>query len=106
MNAKIKTALLTAAALAMTAGVSVAAPAKHYAYNGYGSGYGKPGYGKVVKKHAVSPYERAQIAKSAANLAALKKQVWRDGRVTFAERVMLSNAERRHNALVARAYRA
>jgi hypothetical protein len=101
MNAKIKTALLTAAALAMTAGVSVAAPAKHDAHYGYG----KPGYGKVVKKHAVNPYERAQIAKSAANLAALRKQVWRDGKVTFAERIKLSNAERRHNALVARAYR-
>jgi len=102
MNAKIKTALLTAAALAMTAGVSVAAPAKYDTHYGYA----KPGYGKVVKKkHALSPYERAQIAKSAANLAALKKHVWRDGKVTFAERIMLSNAERRHNALVARAYR-
>ncbi len=104
MNTKIKTALLTAAALVMTAGVSVAAPAKYH--NDYGKhGYGKPSYGKVVKKHAISPYERAQIAKSAANLAALRKQVWRDGKVTFAERIMLSNAERRHNALVARAYR-
>ncbi len=105
MNTKIKTALLTAAALVMTAGVSVAAPTKDNAYNAH-HGYAQPGYGKVVKKkHALNPYERAQIAKSAANLASLKKRVWRDGKVTPAERIMLSNAERRHSALVARAYR-
>lgn len=101
MNTKIKTALLTAAALVMTAGVSVAAPNKHYNHNGYG----KPGYGKVVKKHGISPFERAQIARSAANLSALKRRVWRDGRITFVERIQLNNAERRHAALVARAYR-
>jgi hypothetical protein len=100
MNTKIKTALLTAAALVMTAGVSVAAPSKHYNH-----GYGKPGYGKVVKKKGISAFERAQIARSAANLASLKRRVWRDGRVTFAERIQLNAAERRHAALVARAYR-
>lgn len=101
MNAKIKTALLTAAALAMTAGVSVAAPSKHS--NHYG--YGKPGYSKVVKHRGINAFERAAIARSAANLASLKRRVWRDGRVTFLERIQLRNAERRHAALVARAYR-
>lgn len=101
MNTKIKTALLTAAALVMTAGVSVAAPSKHFNNNGYG----KPGYGKVVKKHGISGFERAQIARSSANLASLKRRVWRDGRVTFLERAQLNQAERRHAALVARAYR-
>lgn len=104
MNTKIKTALLTAAALVMTAGVSVAAPAKYH--NDYGKyGYGKPGYGKVVKKKGISPFERAQINRSAANLAALKRKALRDGKISFAERVMINNAERRHAALVARAYR-
>ncbi len=101
MTTKLKTALLTAAALAMTAGVSVAAPNKHYNHNGYG----KPGYSKVVKHRGVNGFERAAIARSAANLAALKRRVWADGRVTFAERIQLRNAERRHAALVARAYR-
>ncbi|MCC7251768.1 hypothetical protein [Hyphomicrobium sp.] len=101
MNTKIKTALLTAAALVMTAGVSVAAPSKHYNNHGYG----KPGYGKVYKKSGISAFERAQIARSAANLASLKRRVMRDGRVTPFERIQLRNAERRHAALVARAYR-
>ncbi|MGE0023444.1 MAG: hypothetical protein AB7S70_07430 [Hyphomicrobium sp.] len=99
MNTKIKTALLTAAALVMTAGVSVAAPAKYH------NSYGKPGYGKFVKKHGINAFERAQIARSSANLASLKRRVWRDGRVSFAERIQLNAAERRHASLVARAYR-
>lgn len=97
---KLKTALLTAAALVMTAGVSVAAPAKAHNY-----GYGKPGYTKVAKHRGVNGGERAAIARSAANLAALKRRVWADGKVTFVERIQLRNAERRHAALVARAYR-
>jgi len=99
VNTKIKTALLTAAALVMTAGVSVAAPAKYH------NNYGKPGYGKVVKHKGINAFERAQIARSSANLASLKRRVWRDGRVSFAERIQLNAAERRHAALVARAYR-
>jgi hypothetical protein len=99
MTTKIKTALLTAAALMMTAGVSVAAPAKYH------NDYGKPGYGKVYKKKGISPVERLRINRSAADLAALKRRALRDGRITFAERVMIQNAERRHAALVARAYR-
>ncbi len=100
MTTKIKTALLTAAALVMTAGVSVAAPAKSFNYV-----YGKPGHSKVVKHRGVNGFERAAIARSAANLASLKRRVWADGRVTFSERIQLRNAERRHAALVARSYR-
>lgn len=101
MNAKIKTALLTTAALVMTAGVSVAAPAKHHG----NYGYGKPGYSKVYKKKGANAFERRAIARSAANLAQLKRRVWRDGKLTPFERIQLRNAERRHAALVARAYR-
>lgn len=104
MTTMIKTALLTVAALAMTAGIASAAPGK------YGKpSYGKPGYsqqfGKHAKKRGVSGFERAAIARSAASLRALKARAWRDGRLTFAERMQISNAERRHAALVARAYR-
>jgi hypothetical protein len=98
MKTKMKTALLTAAALMMTAGVSAAVPAKH-------SNHGKPGYSKVYRKSGINAYERAAIARSAANLASLKRRVWRDGRVTMLERIQLRNAERRHAALVARSYR-
>lgn len=96
MNSKIKTALLTAAALMVTAGVSVAAPNKHYNQNGYG----KPGYSKV------NPYERAAISNARAKLAAVKARAWRDGRVTFVERVQIKNAERQLAATIARARRA
>lgn len=101
MNAKTKTALLTAAALVLGASVSVAAPAKHH----HAHGPSKPGYSKVYKKPAPNAAERRAIARSAANLASLKRRVWRDGRVTALERIQLRNAERRHAALVARAYR-
>ncbi len=98
MNTKMKTALLTAAALVMTAGVSVAAPVKH-------THYGKPGYSKVYKKSGVNAFERRAIARSAANLAQLKRRVWRDGKLSPFERIQLRNAERRHATLVTRAYR-
>jgi hypothetical protein len=100
MTMTIKTALLTVAALAMTAGVSVAAPAKHT------YGYGKPGYSmKIVKRQGLSGFERAAIARSASNLRALKARSWRDGKLTFGERMQINSAERRHAALVARSYR-
>jgi hypothetical protein len=95
MNSKIKTALLTAAALVMTAGVSVAAPNKHYNHNGYG----KPGYSKV------NPYERSAIANARAKVASVKARAWRDGRVTFLERVQINSAERQLAATIARARR-
>ena len=88
MHTKTKTALLTAAALLMTAGAAMAAP-RHNHDNGKG----------------VNAYERAAIARSAANLAALKRKAWRDGRITFMERFQINNAERRHAALVQRARR-
>lgn len=92
MKTTTKTALLTAAALMLTAGASVAAPAR---FHGPGHGMSK----------GVNGFERAAIARSAANLAALKRRVWRDGKVTFLERFQLNTAERRHAALVARARR-
>ncbi len=93
MTTKIKTALLTAAALLMTAGVSVAAPSKYH------NSYGKPGYSKV------NPYERAAIANARARLATVKARAWRDGRVTFLERMQIKNAERQLAATIARARR-
>jgi hypothetical protein len=95
---KMKTAILTVAALLMTAGASYAAPAKYSHYNW--------GHKQSYNSHrGVSPSERAAIARSAANVAAVKRRALRDGRITFVERFLINGAERRHAALVSRAYR-
>jgi hypothetical protein len=56
-------------------------------------------YGKIT------PHERHMINHSKANLASLKRRVYRDHRVTIFERVQLRVAQARHNALVKRALR-
>lgn len=91
MNTKSKTAILTVAALLMTAGASMAAP-RHYNHD---HNRGK----------SVTPYERAAIARSRAKVAAVKARAWRDGRVTFIERVQIKNAERQLAAVISRARR-
>lgn len=55
--------------------------------------------------HRVTPYERAQIAKSAARVAHLKRQAWSDRRLSSFERARIRMAEAHHRAVVARAYR-
>ncbi len=90
MNTKTKTALLTAAALLMTAGTSMAAPSKHY---------------NTKHSHGVSQYERAAIARSRAKVATVKARAWRDGKVSFLERVQINMAERQLAATIARARR-
>ena len=100
---KTTTTLLTAAAAAfmLTSGAALAAPGKGYSSHGYG----KPGISKQVRHRGLTPGERVAIARSSKNLAALKRRVWRDGRLSMFERVQLRNAERRHAALVKRSYR-
>ena len=101
MNAKMKTVFLSAAAAVLvSAGAASAAPAKYHNNN-----WGKPAPSKVFKKRGISPRERAVIARSAADVSALKRRALRDGRVTPLERIQINNAERRHAALVARLYR-
>ena len=100
MNAKMKAVFLSAAAAVLvSAGAASAAPAKYHNNN-----WGKPAPSKVFKK-GISARERAVIARSAADVAALKRRALRDGRVTPLERFQINNAERRHAALVARLYR-
>lgn len=99
----MKTTILTAAAAALmlTSGAALAHPGKHHSSPGY-----KSGYSHIVKHHrGVSPAQRAAIARSAANLAALKRRALRDGRISARERVQIRNAERRHAALVTRIHR-
>lgn len=97
------TTILTAAAAAimLTSGAAMAHPGKGYSGPGY-----KTGYSKQIKHHrGVSPAQRAAVARSAANLAALKRRAWRDGRLSTIEKVQIRNAERRHAALVSRVHR-
>ncbi len=55
--------------------------------------------------HRVTPYERAQIAKSAARVAHVKRQAWSNGRLSPVDRARIRMAEAHHRAVVARAYR-
>jgi len=80
----MKTIALAVSLIALASGAALAAPAKY-----------RPGH--------VSGYELAAIAKSAAQLAQIKKRAWADGRLSFYERMQIRNAEARHSALVARA---
>jgi hypothetical protein len=50
----------------------------------------------------VTPYERVAIARSKANLNAIKWRARADGRVTLWERMRINAAQARHNALVYR----
>ncbi len=87
----MKKIVLTAVALVLTTGATLAAP-----------GYG---YGGHNNRGGISPNERAVIARSAAQLDSIKARAFRDGRLSFFERIQIRNAEARHRALVARAYR-
>ncbi|MDQ8697930.1 hypothetical protein [Hyphomicrobium sp. LHD-15] len=89
MSTKTKTVVLAAAALLMTAGASMAAPRYDHRHGG-----------------GVNPYERAAIAQARAKVATVKARAWRDGRLTFLERVQIKNAERQLAATIARARRA
>lgn len=53
----------------------------------------------------ITPYERAEINKSAARLAQVKRQAWSDGRLSPLERARIRVAEARYRAVMARAHR-
>jgi hypothetical protein len=76
----------------LTSGAVMAAPNKHY-----NQGWHRGGN--------ITPYERVAIARSKANLDALKRRAWADGRLSLYEKVRIRFAENSHNALVARARR-
>jgi len=79
----MKRFVLGTAALALLSGIPAAEAAPY-------------GYGRLT------PYERAAITRSQANLNALKWRVRADGRVTLRERMRINAAQARHNALVYR----
>jgi hypothetical protein len=86
----MKTILISLAALTFASGAAFAAP-------GHGYGHGNRG--------GISPSERAAIARSAVQVAQVKRVALRDGRVSMIERMQIRRAEARHSALVARAQR-
>ncbi len=91
----MKTALMTIALMALTAGGAMAAER----VRDYGRDHGRGHH----DRGGVSERERAAIARSAASLASLRVRIHADGRVTRFERWQLRAAESRHRALVARA---
>jgi len=83
----MKRLVLSTAALAFLSGIALTAPAAEAAPYGYGK---------------LTPYERAGIARSQANLNALKWRARADGCVTLPERMRINAAQARHNALLYR----
>jgi hypothetical protein len=83
----MKGLVLGAAALAILSGVAFTAPAAEAAPYGYRN---------------LTPYERTAIARSQANLRALKWRARGDGHVSRWERMRINAAQARHDALVYR----
>lgn len=113
----MKSALLAAAAAALTvmisSGAAFADTVNTSTWRPFGTQAGKiyRASPRVVhhNHHAYRPvyrpvYTPGPVQTSAANLAALKRSVYADGRATIFEKIKLSVAERRHDALV-RSYR-
>lgn len=116
----MKTTLLaaaaaTAASLMFAAGAAFADTVNTSTWRPHGSQAGKiyrvtP---RVVVRHEHVDrpvyhrpvYRPTPIQISAANLAALRREIYADGRVTLIERIRLRAAERRHAALVRSHYR-
>jgi hypothetical protein len=88
----MKTFLVAAAAVLLTAGAASAAP-KHY--------HGKPSYsaGKVT------PFERVAIARAKLQVNLVQRRARADGRVTPYERAQIRQAQARLNYVIARAQR-
>ena len=104
MKKSLLAALATAAtAITLSSGAAFAdttnstwrphGPAGPKVYRGYDS----------RRHYYVAPrrvYRPGPVQISAANLAALKRDIYADGRVTFIEKIRLGAAERRHANLV------
>jgi len=85
----MKRLVIGTAAAAILSGVAITSTAQAAPY----------GYGH---RHVLTPYERAAINRSQANLNRLKWRVRADGRVTLWERAQIRAAQARHNMLVYR----
>lgn len=83
----MKRLVLGTAALAILSGIAFTAPSAEAAPYGYGN---------------LTPYERAALARSRANLAALKWRARADGHVSRWERVRIKSAQARYDALAYR----
>ena len=91
----MKTVILATLALLIAAGPSMASPWNGNSHrHGHGHGHG-----------VLTRYERVMIAKSKHRLMRLKWRARADGRISRFERFRIRHAQRRHNRLVARAWR-
>lgn len=73
-----------------------ATPRVHHQQHAY-----RPVYRAPVYRQTYTP---SPVRQSAADLAAMKRAAFADGRITFIEKIKLNAAERRHAALM-RSYR-
>lgn len=85
----MKTLIIAAAAVALTSGALLTAPAEAAPFKRYHGNH-------------VTPYERVAIAKSKVRLDRIKHRVHADGRVTSWERARLNAARSKHSALAYR----
>jgi hypothetical protein len=104
MKKTLLAALATAAtAITLSSGAAFA-DTTNSAWRPHGSAgpkvyrYNKPHRHVYVAPRRV--YRPGPVEISAANLAAMKRQVFADGRVTFFEKIKLNAASRRHENLV------
>jgi len=86
----MKRLVIGAAGLAILSAMTLASSAQAASF----------GHGRHLGK--LTPYERAGIARSQANLNRLKWRVRADGRLNLWERMQVNAAQARHNALVYR----
>ena len=91
----MKSIILAATVLALSAGVATAAPGHKHRHGGYVTKHRTVGH--------LSLFERFKISRSRARLAMLKRHIRFDGYVTRRERMRLRIAQKRHHALVRRA---
>ena len=107
----MKSILLAAAAAAATITLSSGAFADtiNPSWRPHGNAGPKVYRGYNVNRHVYVPprrvYRPGPVEISAANLAAMKREIYADGRVTFIEKIRLNAAERRHANLVRSYYR-
>lgn len=112
----MKTALIAAAAAALTvtisSGAAFADTVNTSTWRPFGTQAGKiyRATPRVVHHHHVyrptyrPVYRPSPVQTSAANLAEKRRDAFADGRITFFEKIKLNAAQRRHEALV-RSYR-
>lgn len=96
-----KTLILLASCFVAVAGAQAAPGHGKSQGQNYGTVHGKTFHGAKRYGHG-NRFKAVLIRRSAANLARITRQAWRDGRLTRFERWRIRAAEQRHRQLVRR----